>query len=287
MSPNAPALEAGLYLVATPIGTARDITLRALDVLGSADLLAAEDTRVLRKLMEIHGIDRNGRQVLAYHDQNGAKVRPRILEAIAAGQSVAYAPDAGTPLIADPGFQLAEAVRAQGHKVHILPGPSSVLAALQVAGLPTDRFLFAGFAPAQAGPRETFLNEFKDVPATLVFFEAPHRCYEMIRTCVKCFGEGRDAVLCRELTKKFEEARRGTLQTLLEDLKDARPKGECVIVIDRPRTKAGAVSLDAALRAALATQSVKDAAADVAAALDLPKRQVYQAALALVAEDKS
>ncbi len=286
MSGGQGALDPGLYLVPTPIGTANDITLRALDVLGRADLLAAEDTRVLRKLMEIHGIARNGRPIWAYHDKNGAKVRPEIVRAIADGKAVAYASDAGTPLIADPGFQLAEALRDAGLRVHALPGPSAVLVALQISGLPTDRFLFAGFAPPQTAAREKFLNEFKDVPATLVFFEAPHRCYEMIRSCVKCFGEERKAALCRELTKKFEEIKQGTLQDILDAIEAKPPKGECVIVVDRSRAVAGAASLDAALRVALASQSVKDAAADVAAALGLPKRQVYQAALALVAEDK-
>ena len=143
-------LAQGLYLVATPIGAARDITLRALDVLRDADMLAAEDTRVLRHLMEIHGIPLGGRPLISYHDHNGERARPRILDALGAGKSVAYASDAGTPLVADPGYALAREARAAGHKVTTAPGPSAALAALSLSGLPTDRFLFAGFLPAAA-----------------------------------------------------------------------------------------------------------------------------------------
>lgn len=279
--PEEKPLEPGLYLVATPIGTARDITLRALDVLAGADVIAAEDTRNTRKLMEIHGIARRDRPILPYHDHNGPAMRPRIMAALEEGQSVAYASDAGTPLVADPGFGLVRAARAGGHPVFGVPGPSAVLAALVVAGLPSDRFLFAGFPPATPAARETWLGELRDVPATLVFFESPKRLSSNLRSCVSVLGADRDAAVCRELTKRFEEVRRGTLGELAAAYADAAPKGEIVVVIDRVRDRAGPEERNAMLGEALKTMRVKEAAAHVAEALGLPRREVYQAALAL------
>lgn len=273
-------LPPGLYLVATPIGAARDITLRALDTLASADVLAAEDTRTLRKLMEIHGISLNDRHVLAYHDHNGPAMRPRLLAALAEGKSIAYASEAGTPLVADPGFVLAREAAAQGLPVFAAPGPSAVLAALTVAGLPSDRFLFAGFLPTTAGARRKTLAELAPVPATLIFFESPKRCSETIREMSSIFGEERQAAVCRELTKKFEEVKRGTLAELAEAV-DGPLKGEIVIVVDRARSVAGPEERDAALSEALKTMRVKDAARQVADDLGLPRREVYQAALKL------
>ena len=151
-------LASGLYFIATPIGTARDITLRALDILASADVLAAEDTRTLRRLMDIHGIALDGRPMVAYHDHNGASARPKLLRALADGKSVAYASEAGTPLVADPGYQLGRAVTEEGFMVTAAPGPSAVLAALSVSGLATDAFFFAGFAPTSKGQRQSFLR---------------------------------------------------------------------------------------------------------------------------------
>ena len=182
-------LEPGLHLIATPIGTARDITLRALDILASADVLAAEDTRSLRHLMEIHGVALGGRPLLAYHDHNGAAMRPRILSALAQGKSVVYASEAGTPLVADPGYQLARAVVADGHVLRAAPGPSAVLAALAVSGLPSDRFLFAGFPPAAGGARATFLAELAGVPATIILFESPRRVSRTLIELAQSFGK--------------------------------------------------------------------------------------------------
>ena len=281
----APALAPGLWVVATPIGAARDITLRALDVLRDAEVLAAEDTRTLRHLMEIHGVPLNGRRIVAYHDRNGAKARPGLLAALAAGRSVALVSDAGTPLVADPGHTLVREAAAAGHRVHAVPGASAVLAALTVAGLPTDRFLFAGFLPSAAGARRRMLEELRDVPATLVFFEAPHRLEAGVREMLDVLGEERRACLCRELTKRFEEVRRGTLAEIAAGLGDMTMKGEAVLVVDRRAPPAaGADEIDAALRAALADASVKDAARDVAQRLGLPRRDVYQRALALDGE---
>lgn len=268
----------GLHFVSTPIGTARDITLRALDILAAADVLAAEDTRTARKLMDIHGVALGGRPLVAYHDHNGPAVRPRLIEALAQGKSVAYVSEAGTPLVADPGYALARAAIDAGHPVHAAPGPSAVLAALAVSGLPTDRFLFAGFPPPKAGERRSFLEELRPVPATIVLFEAPGRAAATLQACAEVLGD-RDAALCRELTKRFEEVRRGKLETLAEAVGAAPPKGEIVLVIDRDRSAPDAADMETMLDAALEAMSVKDAAAQVASVLGLPKRQVYQAAL--------
>jgi 16S rRNA (cytidine1402-2'-O)-methyltransferase len=272
----------GLHLLATPIGAARDITLRALDLLAGADVLAAEDTRTLRHLMEIHGVALNDRPLVAYHDHNGAAVRPRLLRALKEGKSVAYASEAGTPLIADPGFQLARAAIAEGFAVLAAPGPSAVLAALTVSGLPSDRFLFAGFPPAGAGDRARFLAELGPVPATLILYESPKRINRLLTEMADAFGKDRLAAVCRELTKRFEDVSRGTLGELAEAFAGRAVKGEIVVLVDRPgdRVVDGA-SIEAALRDALAHGSVKDAAAEVAAALNLPRKEVYRMALQL------
>jgi 16S rRNA (cytidine1402-2'-O)-methyltransferase len=276
-------LAPGLYLVATPIGAARDVTLRALDVLKGADLIAAEDTRQARKLLEIHGIRREARTILPYHDHNGAAQRPRLLAALEEGRSVALVSDAGTPLVADPGYRLAVEAIAAGHALRAVPGASALLAALAVAGLPTDRFLFAGFLPPRDAARARVLGELAPVPATLVFYESPRRLAASLAAMAAALGAERRAAVCRELTKRFEEVRRGTLAALAaEQAASMVPKGEIVVVVGPPLPAAvGAEALDAALNAALAAGSVKDAAAEVAAALGLPRRAVYARALEL------
>lgn len=274
-------LEPGLYVVATPIGAARDITLRALDILRAADAIAAEDTRNARKLMDIHGIPLGGRPLLPYHDHNGPKQRPKILEMIGAGKSVAYVSDAGTPLVADPGFVLAREAAGAGLAVRAAPGPSALLAALVVSGLPSDRFLFAGFLPPARAARETALRELAGVPATLVFYETARRCAEVLRAMAAILGEDREAALAREITKKFEEVRRGTLGALLQGVAEEPPRGEIVLLVDRARTAASAEDRDSMLKEAMRTMSVKDAARHVSEALGLPRRDVYQAALSL------
>ena len=278
----APALAPGLYLVSTPIGNARDLSLRALDILGAADILAAEDTRRTRNLLDIHGLRRDARRLVPYHDHNGAAQRPRLLAALAEGRSVALVSDAGTPLVADPGYRLAVEAIAAGHMVQAAPGASALLAALAVAGLPSDRFLFAGFlAPRQAARRRT-LAELATVPATLVFYESPRRLAASLSDMAAVLGD-RPAAVCRELTKRFEETRRGGLGGLAAAYgAEGAPKGEVVVVVGPPLAIAGGeAGLDAALEAALARGSVKDAAAEVAAALGLSRRQVYGRALEL------
>jgi 16S rRNA (cytidine1402-2'-O)-methyltransferase len=276
-------LAPGLYLVSTPIGAARDITLRALDILASADILAAEDTRTARKLMDIHGVKRDRRAILPYHDHNGAAQRPRLLAALAEGKSVALVSDAGTPLIADPGFKIAAEAIAAGHAVVAAPGASALLAALSVAGLPTDRFLFGGFLPPKDMARRKALAALAAVPATLVFYESPRRLAATLAAMADALGAERPAAVCRELTKRFEETRRGTLGALAAEYgaEDA-PKGEIVVVVGPPlETEVAEEDLDAALAAALDGASVKDAATEVAARLGLPRRQVYARALEL------
>nr|WP_321507325.1 16S rRNA (cytidine(1402)-2'-O)-methyltransferase [uncultured Celeribacter sp.] len=275
-------LPAGLHFVATPIGNARDITLRALDVLASADVLAAEDTRSLRRLMEIHGVPLEGRHILAYHDHNGAQARPKLLSLLEAGKTVAYASEAGTPLVADPGFVLCREALVRGLPVTSAPGPSAMIAALTIAGLPSDRFLFAGFPPAARGARLKAFSELAPVQATLGFYESPKRVHRTLSELCDSLGEGRQAALCRELTKKFEEVRKGTLRELEESLRDTPVKGEIVLLVARAeQAEVSEADLETDLQRALATLSVKDAAAEVAARHGLKKRDVYQRALAL------
>lgn len=270
---------AGLHLVSTPIGTARDITLRALDILASCDVLVAEDTRTLRHLMEIHGVPLNGRSVLAYHDHNGPQMRPKLLRLLSEGKSLAYASEAGTPLVADPGYGLAREAIAAGHTVHAVPGASAVLAALTVSGLPTDRFLFAGFPPTAKSARRAFLKELAGIPATLVLYESPKRISGLLTELIEICGSDRHVVICRELTKRFEEIVRGPVDEVAEKFATP-PKGEVVVLIDRAGTEtASADDVQAALASALASMSLKDAAEAVSTALGLPKREVYQTAL--------
>ena len=278
-------LEPGLHLIATPIGAARDITLRALDILASADVLAAEDTRTLRHLMEIHGIALNGRPLVPYHDHNGDHAGPRLLAALAEGKSVAYASEAGTPLISDPGFQLARDASAQGLTVRAAPGPSAVLAALTVSGLPSDRFLFAGFPPSAGGGRQRFLEGIARSDATVILYESPKRIHRLLEELSHHIEDSRPVALCRELTKRFEETLRGTLREVILQLADREVKGELVFLIGRAsEQRAGVEDVDSALRQALRDHRMKDAAAMVAEALGLPKRDVYQRALKLSEE---
>lgn len=272
-------IEPGLHLVAVPIGTARDITLRALDILAGADVLAAEDTRALRHLMEIHGVALGDRRVIPYHDHNGPAARPRLLAALRDGKSVAYCSEAGTPLIADPGFQLGLAARGEGITVRAAPGASAILAALCVAGLPTDRFYFAGFLPPKQAARRTALTDVAAIPGTLVFYESPKRLGAFLADAAETLGP-RDAAVCRELTKRYEEVVRGPLPDLAARFAEETPRGEIVVLIDR--MSPGTVTeedLRAQLAEAMQTMSVKSAVKSVSETLQLPRKQVYDLAL--------
>lgn len=276
-------LAGGLHLVATPIGNAADITLRALEVLARADVIAAEDTRRTRTLLQIHGVALGDRPIVSYNDHNGAARRPQILRWLEEGRSVALVSDAGMPLVADPGFRLVEAAIAGGHALTALPGASAPLVALALSGLPTDRFLFAGFLPARAGARRAELAGLAPVPATLILFESPRRLAETLDDMAAVLGD-RPAAVARELTKRFEEVRRGSLSALAHHYADAPPKGEIVVLVGPPAddgAQASEEALDAALGDALARCSLKDAVAEVSARLALPRKAVYARALAL------
>ncbi len=280
-------LTAGLYLVATPIGNARDITLRTLDILRDADVLAAEDTRSLRRLMEIHGIALGDRPLIPYHDHNGARARPRIMAELQAGKSVVYASEAGTPMISDPGFDLARAVQDEGLPVTSAPGASAVVTALTLAGLPTDRFLFAGFLPNASGARKRVLKELSDVQATLAFYESPKRLGASLKDAVTVLGGDRPASVCRELTKKFEESRRGTLAGLADHYAQNSVKGEIVLLIGKgDKAEVSEDLIDQELRLALQSMSVRDAADLVSGKFDIKRRPVYQRAMQMAQDDR-
>jgi 16S rRNA (cytidine1402-2'-O)-methyltransferase len=284
-SVEAPRLAAGLHLVATPIGNLRDITLRALETLAGADLIACEDTRITRRLLDHYGI---AAPLTPYHEHNAAAARPKLLDRLAAGASVALVSDAGTPLVSDPGFKLVRAAHDAGHTVTALPGASATLAALASAGLPTDRFFFEGFLPAKQGQRKTRIAELARIPATLILFESGPRLGAALADLAAGLG-GREAAVCRELTKLHEEVRRGELGELAQAYaQGAETRGEIVIVIAPPAGDTAAFDqgeLDTLLRRALDRASVKDAVNEVASATGRPRREVYQRALALNGED--
>jgi 16S rRNA (cytidine1402-2'-O)-methyltransferase len=270
----------GLVIVATPIGNAGDITVRALDLLRSADRIACEDTRVTGRLMARYGI---ATPLLAYHEHNAARMRPVLLERLRRGETVALVSDAGTPLISDPGYKLVRAAIEAGIPTTTLPGASAALAALVLSGLPTDRFFFTGFLPPRTAARRTELAALVSIPATLIVFESAGRLADALADMAAVLG-ARPAAVARELTKFYEEVRRGTLAELAEHYAAADPpKGEIVIVVGPPAAAAEAsdAAIDEALRAALASASLRDAVDAVAAALAAPRRRVYARALAI------
>jgi 16S rRNA (cytidine1402-2'-O)-methyltransferase len=280
-STTAPPLPAGLHLVATPIGNLRDITVRALEVLAAADLIACEDTRVTRKLLDHYGI---ATPLTSYHEHNAAHVRPKIIARLGEGAAIALVSDAGTPLVSDPGYKLVREAWAAGATVTALPGASAPVAALTLSGLPTDRFFFEGFLPAKEAARRTRIAELKRIPATLVLFETGPRIAGSLADLAAGLGP-REGALCRELTKLHEEVRRGDLTTLAREAAQAgEPRGEMVIVVAPPEPQGEAIDLDALLRQALERVSVKEAVAEIAAVTGRPRREVYQRALALAKE---
>jgi 16S rRNA (cytidine1402-2'-O)-methyltransferase len=274
------AIAPALYLVATPTGNAEDITLRALRTLRAADVIACEDTRVTAKLLARHGI---ARPLVAYHDHNAERTRPLLLERLRRGEIVALVSDAGTPLVSDPGFKLVRAALAEDLLVTALPGPSATLTGLLLSGLPSDRFLFAGFLPAKTAARRTVLAELAPVRASLVFFESAPRLAAALADMAAVLGP-RPAAVARELTKLYEEVRRDGLDALARHYEETGPpRGELVVVVGPPEaeTLPEAAALDRQIEAALASMSLKDASAAVAAATGVPRRQVYARALHL------
>ncbi len=272
------ALPPGLYIVATPIGNLSDLSPRASEVLARADLIAVEDSRVTAKLLHHIGVRR---PMLPYHDHNAERVRPQLLDRMRQ-EAVALVSDAGTPLISDPGYKLVRDARAAGIPVTTIPGPSAVVAALTLAGLPTDRFLFMGFLPAKGGAKATAIAEMASVRATLVLYESGPR----LAATLKALGEGlgdRDAAVAREISKKFEETVTGTLSELAERYAEAAPRGEIVVVVAPPgeAEAAGEAEVDEALREAMGRLSASRAAAEVAEKLGVPRRQAYERALKL------
>ena len=280
---HADPLAPGLYVVATPIGNLGDITLRALETLAAADVIACEDTRITQKLLERYQIRA---AMIPYHDHNAAASRPVILRRLAEGKTVALVSDAGTPLISDPGFKLVRAAQAAGHRVFAVPGASSVLAALCVAGLPTDRFYFAGFLPPKPSARAARIDEFANLPATIVLFEAGSRIAEALADLAERLGV-RDTVICRELTKLHEEVRPGLLvEHATHYAGEVERRGEFVIIIGPPKdAPVEAADIDALLRSALANSSTKEAVEAVAGATGVSRRDVYRRAIALKNEE--
>ena len=271
--------------MATPIGNLGDITLRALETLAGVDIIACEDTRITRRLLERFSITATLKQ---YHEHNAEQARPKILEALARGSSIALVSDAGTPLISDPGFKLVREVSATGFPVIALPGPSSVLTALSVAALPTDRFFFEGFLPSKQNARRTRIAELARIDATLVMFESGARVQDSLQDLAGIMGE-RDAAICREMTKLHEEVRRATLAELAAISDTLETRGEFVLVVGPPAADAGMddAALDDLLRTALTHSTVKDAVAQAVDASGRAKREVYARALELSKETRS
>lgn len=272
-------LAPGLYVVATPIGNLRDITLRALDVLNAADLVLAEDTRVTGKLLSAYNLSK---RMERYDEHAAERARPKVMAALEGGGRVALVSDAGTPLVSDPGYRLVKEVVAAGFTVYPIPGASAALAALTLGGLPTDRFMFVGFAPPKSAARRTFLSEFAAVRATLIFYESGPRLADSLADMAAVFGGDRQAAVAREITKLHETCIRGSLAQLAADPRLDNPKGEIVILVGPGEEKAAtAEDADAALAEALTRMGPADAASEVAKALGLPRRELYRRALDL------
>jgi len=277
------SLTPGLYVVATPIGNLGDVSMRALATLAAADLVACEDTRVTRVLADRYCI---ATRLVAYHDHNAARQRPKLLAALAEGKAIALVSDAGTPLVSDPGFRLVNEALAAGHTVVPVPGASAVLAALVASGLPSDAFLFGGFLPPKAAARRKRLGQFAATPATLIFFESPQRLAASLADMADMLGAARACAVARELTKTYESVRRGSLDELVAEFASMPPpKGEIVVVVGPPEPgEPDAADVDALLSELLVAHPVREAAAEAAARTGLSRRTLYQRALALKRE---
>jgi 16S rRNA (cytidine1402-2'-O)-methyltransferase len=276
---TAPPLSSGLYVVATPIGNLADVTLRALATLAAADLIACEDTRVTGVLTARYAI---ATPLIAYHDHNAERQRPKLLAALASGQAVALVSDAGTPLVSDPGYRLVNAARAAGHTITPVPGASAVLTALVASGLPTDAFMFVGYLPTKTAARRKRLGQLAGTPATLIVFESPRRLSASLADMAAELGGARPAAVARELTKAFETLKTGTIASLADDYRDMVPKGEIVVVVGPPQAREPeADEVDAVLEALLQDRPLREAAAEAARQTGVSRRTLYQRALAM------
>ena len=274
-----PRLDPALYVVATPIGHLADVTIRALETLAAAEMIACEDTRVTRVLLDRYGIRT---PLHPYHDHNAAEARPKILAALAAGRPVALVSDAGTPLVSDPGYKLVAAALEEGHRVIPIPGASALLAALVGSGLPTDAFLFAGFLSSREEARRHRIEELAPLAATTIYYESPHRLGDTLAELAAVLGRDRPAVVARELTKTFEEIRRGSLGELADRYRELKPKGEIVILVGpAAETETSDVDVDRLLSAALARLAPGKAAAEVARLTGRDRKELYERVLAL------
>ena len=281
-----PLIRAGLYLVATPIGTASDISLRALNLIKNANVLIAEDTRNLRKLMKIHDLKLDGRALISYHDHNGYEQRPKILNLIKNQNSIALVSDAGTPLIADPGYQLVQEVISEGYYLSGIPGASAVISALVVSGLPTDKFLFGGFVPNKEHAKKMFFSQYLDLKTTIVVYESPSRLVKTLNLLCEIYEKTRTIAVCRELTKKFEDIQRGNLNLVAAHFANQeRVKGEIVLVIGPAETKAiDNKEIEKNLMEVFDYMTFKDAISFVSKNLKVSKKTVYANALKIKAQ---
>mgnify|MGYP002884185427 FL=1 len=281
-----PQIRSGLYLVATPIGTASDISLRALDLIKNANVLVAEDTRNLRILMKIHDIKLDGRAMISYHDYNGEEQRPKILDLIKNQKSVVLVSDAGTPLIADPGYQLVQEVISKGYNLSGVPGASAVLSALVVSGLPTDKFLFGGFVPNKEHAKKMFFSQYLDLETTLIVYESPSRLVRTLNLLTELYEKKRIVAVCRELTKKFEDIQRGYIEELAAYFtSQGRVKGEIVLVIGPAKAKiVEDKEIEENLQAVFDHMTFKDAISFVSKNLKVSRKIVYTKALEIKAK---
>jgi len=276
------SLDPGLYIVSTPIGRARDITLNGLDVLASADIIVAEDTRMIKKLLNIYSIPLSGLKLISYHDHNAKKQIPKILDFLELGSRVAFVSDAGTPLISDPGYLLVKEIAKKGFLVTSAPGPSAVLAALTVSGLPTDKFMFCGFLPNQKTARSKYIMSCNIPATTLIFFETSNRIIACLDDMISQFGTEREIVVCRELTKKFETIYRGSAIQVREQLNKDTIKGEIVLLISPGvAEKSNIDEIERSLIKLMDSHSLKESVQIVATNFNVSKKTIYQMALKL------
>lgn len=284
MKINFPKIETALYLISTPIGTLSDFTFRAINVLQNVDVLLAEDTRVLRKLMNLMDIDLNGRNISSYNDNSGDDLRSKYILELTQNKSIALCCDSGTPLISDPGYKLVRQVIREGHKVISIPGACSILVALCQSGLPSDKFFFGGFPPAKKNQRINFFNDLLSVPSTLIFFESPKKILNTLEDLGNIFGNSQQIVVCRELTKNFEENKRGTIDSVIKILrKENNFRGEFTVVVNRKENiKPDLNLIKSDLIYLLKKNTFRDSVAIVSKKYSLSKKEVYNLGLKIL-----